>query len=215
MLRNPIFLWLGRDPLSPPLDPHMFMYLSICIHPFIRNCVWKLKFKVHPWSKHTRKYSYDTKLTTMNEMMQHYWLTLYLRVAFTLCMLSHDDIIQRALEYAGHRKYSWIRAWYYHKANSVGCTCSSLPTSVRGKKSKSQFLWRCSLTILYREVVSFHANQWKGGFQRGGGAGSPYAPPPWKSPKIGFLSILVRFPLKSQSYQVSIPCWVINQRNAI
>ena len=39
-------------------------------------------------------------------------------------------------------------------------------------------------------------------------------PPPKKSPKIVFLSILVRFPLKSQSYQVSIPCWVINQRNA-
>ena len=58
--------------------------------------------------------------------------------------------------------------------------------------------------------------QLMGGFQRGGG-GSPYAPPPppEKSPKIGFLSILVRFPLKSQSYQVSIPCWVINQRNAI
>ena len=31
--------------------------------------------------------------------MQHYWLTLYLWVALTLCMLSHDDIIQR-----GHRK---------------------------------------------------------------------------------------------------------------
>ena len=45
MLRNPIFLWLGRDPLSPPLDPHVFMYLSICINPFIRNCVWKLKLK--------------------------------------------------------------------------------------------------------------------------------------------------------------------------
>ena len=44
-----IFLWLGRDPLSPPLDPHMFMYLSIYINPFIRNCV-----KVHPWNKHTR-----------------------------------------------------------------------------------------------------------------------------------------------------------------
>ena len=52
-----------------------------------------------------------------------------------------------------------------------------------------------------------------GGLQReGGGARSP--DPPLKLPKIGFLSILVRFPLKSQSYQVSIPCWVINQRNA-
>ena len=99
MLRNPIFLWLGRDPLSPPLDPHMFMYLSICINPFIRNCVWKVKLK-----SNTRKNSYETKVTTMNEMMQHYWLTLYLRVALTLCMLSHDDIIQRALENAGHRK---------------------------------------------------------------------------------------------------------------
>ena len=49
----------------------------------------------------------------------------------------------------------------------------------------------------------------------GGEARSPDpSPPPKKSPKIGFLSILVRFSLKSQSYQVSIPCWVINQRNA-
>ena len=29
-----------------------------------------------------------------------------------------------------------------------------------------------------------------------------------------FLRILVRFALKSQSYQVNISCWVINQRNA-
>ena len=35
-----------------------------------------------------------------------------------------------------------------------------------------------------------------------------------RTPHQGFPSILVRFPLKSQSYQVSIPCWVINQRNA-
>ena len=28
--------------------------------------------------------------------------------------------------------------------------------------------------------------------------------------KIGFLSILVRFPLKSQSYQASIRCWAIS-----
>ena len=55
--------------------------------------------------------------------------------------------------------------------------------------------------------------QLMGGLQREGEARSP-DPPPKKSPKIGFLSILVRFPLKSQSYQVSIPCWVINQRNA-
>ena len=51
-----------------------------------------------------------------------------------------------------------------------------------------------------------------GEFQRGG-AGSPDPPPPppppEKSTKIGFLSILVRFPLKSQSYQVSIPCWAV------
>ena len=47
-----------------------------------------------------------------------------------------------------------------------------------------------------------------GEFQRGGqGVRTP--PPPEKSPKIGFLSILVRFPLKSQSYQVSIPCWAV------
>ena len=44
-----------------------------------------------------------------------------------------------------------------------------------------------------------------GGFQRGGGGGARSPDPPEKSPKIGFLSILVRFPLKSQSYQVSIP----------
>ena len=45
--------------------------------------------------------------------------------------------------------------------------------------------------------------QLMGGFQRGGETGS--LDPAEKSPKIGFLSILVRFPLKSQSYQVSIP----------
>ena len=48
----------------------------------------------------------------------------------------------------------------------------------------------------------------------GGGKESGPPHPPKKSPKIGFLSILVRFPLKSQSYQVNISCWVINQRNA-
>ena len=48
----------------------------------------------------------------------------------------------------------------------------------------------------------------------GGDKESGRPPPPKKSPKIGFLSILVRFPLKSQSYQVNISCWVINQRNA-
>ena len=48
----------------------------------------------------------------------------------------------------------------------------------------------------------------------GGGGKESGPPPPKKSPKIGFLSILVRFPLKSQSYQVNISCWVINQRNA-
>ena len=54
-----------------------------------------------------------------------------------------------------------------------------------------------------------------GGLQREeGGKESGPPPPNKKSPKVGFLSILVRFPLKSQSYQVSIPCWVINQRNA-
>ena len=47
-----------------------------------------------------------------------------------------------------------------------------------------------------------------------GEARSPDPPPFKKSLKKGFLSILVRFPLKSQSYQVSIQCWVINQRNA-
>ena len=44
------------------------------------------------------------KWPTMNEMMQYLRLTLYLRVALTLCMLRHDDIIQRTLENAGHRK---------------------------------------------------------------------------------------------------------------
>ena len=53
-----------------------------------------------------------------------------------------------------------------------------------------------------------------GGLQREGGGKESGPPPPKKSLKIGFLSILVRFPLKSQSYQVSIPCRVINQRNA-
>ena len=47
-----------------------------------------------------------------------------------------------------------------------------------------------------------------------GGGGKESGPPPKKLPKIGFLSILVRFPLKSQSYQVNISCWAINQRNA-
>ena len=36
-------------------------------------------------------------------------------------------------------------------------------------------------------------------------------PHPEKSPKIGFLSILVRFPLKSESYQASIRCWAISE----
>ena len=63
LLRNPIFLWLGRDPLSPPLDPHMFMYLSICINPFIRNCVWKLKLKsIRGPSTLLNKNSYETKV---------------------------------------------------------------------------------------------------------------------------------------------------------
>ena len=192
MLRNPIFLWLGRDPLSPPLDAHMFMYLSIYINPFIRKLRLKTKIKVAFF-----KNSYETKLTSVNELMQHYWLTLDLRVALTLCMLSHDDIIQRGSQKETsqyiyvqdrrifsashnlgisaclfHIKYnvepdkisrimylimfwsgtsrsskekffrtllptgenSWIRAWYYHKANSVRCTCSFLPTSDEKKK---------------------------------------------------------------------------------
>ena len=83
-------------------------------------------------------------------------------------------------------KNSWICAWYYHKANSVGCTCSSLPTSVRGRKSKSRFLWRCSRAILYRELVSFHANPWKGDSSwadyRGRGEARSSDPPP--PPKI-------------------------------
>ena len=53
-----------------------------------------------------------------------------------------------------------------------------------------------------------------GWITEGGGGKESGPPPPKKSPKIGFLSILVRFPLKSQSYQVNISCWVINQRNA-
>ena len=53
-----------------------------------------------------------------------------------------------------------------------------------------------------------------GRITEGGGGKESGPPPPKKSPKIGFLSILVRFPLKSQSYQVNISCWVINQRNA-
>ena len=56
-------MWLGRDPLSPPLDPHMFMYLSICINPFIRNCVWKLKLKSIRGASTLVKNSYETKVT--------------------------------------------------------------------------------------------------------------------------------------------------------
>ena len=37
-------------------------------------------------------------------MMQHHWLTLYLRVALTLCMLRHDDIIQRTLERSSQKE---------------------------------------------------------------------------------------------------------------
>ena len=50
-----------------------------------------------------------------------------------------------------------------------------------------------------------------GRITEGGGSKESGPPPP---PPKGFLSILVRFPLKSQSYQVNISCWVINQRNA-
>ena len=53
-----------------------------------------------------------------------------------------------------------------------------------------------------------------GRITEGGGGKESGPPPPKNSPKIGFLSILVRFPFKSQSYQVNISCWVINQRNA-
>ena len=44
-----------------------------------------------------------------------------------------------------------------------------------------------------------------------GGSGPPSPPPlPWKITKIyGSLAILVRIPLKSQSYQSSIQCWAI------
>ena len=56
-------MWLGRDPLSPPLDPHMFMYLSIYINPFIRNCVWKLKLKSIRGAITLVKNSYETKVT--------------------------------------------------------------------------------------------------------------------------------------------------------
>ena len=66
------------------------------------------------------------------------------------------------------------------------------------------------------ERETAHGRITKGGGPGGGKESGPPPPPPplKKSPKIGFLSILVRFPLKSQSYQDSIPCWVINQRNA-
>ena len=47
-----------------------------------------------------------------------------------------------------------------------------------------------------------------GGIQRGTGGPDPH---PENSPKIGFLSILVRFPLKAESYQASIQCWAISE----
>ena len=50
------------------------------------------------------------------------------------------------------------------------------------------------------------------GFQRGGCRESG-PPPPRKITKNKVSNILVQFPLKSQSYQASILCWVINQQN--
>ena len=60
-----------------------------------------------------------------------------------------------------------------------------MPTSVRGRKIKSRFLWRSSRTILYREVVSFHANPWKGdsSWADSRGGGGRESGPPWKITK--------------------------------
>ena len=52
-----------------------------------------------------------------------------------------------------------------------------------------------------------------GGLQREGG-GKESGPPPLKITKNRVSKHTSPVPLKSQSYQVSIPCWVINQRNA-
>ena len=54
-----------------------------------------------------------------------------------------------------------------------------------------------------------------GGLQReGGGKESGPPPPPLKITKNRVSKHTSPVPLKSQSYQFSIPCWVINQRNA-
>ena len=48
------------------------------------------------------------------------------------------------------------------------------------------------------------------GSRRGGGDRGSRSPPPWKITTIyGSLAILVRIPLKLQSYQSSIQCWAI------
>ena len=55
--------------------------------------------------------SYETKVTTMKEMMQHYWLTLYLRVALTLL---HAE------------------PWWHH---------SESPRKCRSQKETSQYIY--------------------------------------------------------------------------
>ena len=46
---------------------------------------------------------------------------------------------------------------------------------------------------------------------RGGRGAGVRTPPPWKITKIGFLTIPVRIPWKSQSYQASIQSWAIGR----
>ena len=52
---------------------------------------------------------------------------------------------------------SWIGAWYYHNANSVGCTCSSLPTLITYVVSTSRLFTKYPGTIAYgapRKLIS-------------------------------------------------------------
>ena len=66
-----IFVIGSGPPVSPSVSAHvyLFIHLHISIYPQLRLIT---KIKVHTWSKHTRKNSYETKVTTMKEMMQHY-----------------------------------------------------------------------------------------------------------------------------------------------
>ena len=66
--------------------------------------------------------------------------------------------------------------------------------------------------ILFSRISLRHTFQaWiQGEAVQGGGGGGPHPPPhPWKIKYICFLAVLIRIPLKSQSYQGSIQCWAI------